>query len=155
MGYMIEGGGSKTMSKAKHWLEAYPEESNTLLTLLKDVIVDYLCMQVKSGAQMLQVFESSAEHLPKEDFLRISLPLLKAIRDDVNKKLQAENVESVPMVVFAKGAMHSLTEIAAIGYEVVGLDWTIDPLEARKLTGPDVTLQGSRKRLFVENIIVF
>jgi len=113
MGYMIEGGGSKTMSKAKHWLEVYPEESNTLLTLLKDVIVDYLCMQAKSGAQILQVFESSAEHLPKEIFLKIALPLLKSIRDEVNAKLQADKVECVPMVVFAKGAMHSLSEIAA------------------------------------------
>lgn len=145
MGYMIEGGGSKTMSKAKHWLEAYPEESKTLLTLLKNVIVDYLCMQVKSGAQILQVFESSAEHLAKEDFLKVSLPLLKSIRDEVNEKLKSENIESVPMVVFAKGAMHSLPEIAATGYEVVGLDWTIDPLEARKLVGPDVTLQGNSK----------
>lgn len=143
MGYMIEGGGSKTMSKAKHWLEAYPEESNKLLTLLKEVIVDYLVMQVKSGAQILQVFESSAEHLPKEDFLKIALPLLKAIRDEVNQKLNFESIECVPMVVFAKGAMHSLTEISETGYEVVGLDWTIDPLEARKLVGPNVTLQGT------------
>jgi uroporphyrinogen decarboxylase len=142
MGYMIEGGGSKTMSKAKHWLETWPKESLELLTLLKDVIVDYLVMQVESGAQMLQVFESSAEHLPKETFLKLALPLMKDIRNEVNEKLTAKNIATVPMVIFAKGAMHSLPEIAATGYEVVGLDWTIDPLEARKLTGPNVTLQG-------------
>ena len=60
MGYMIEGGGSKTMSKAKAWLTDSPKESKELLTLLTTVIVDYLEMQVKAGAQMLQVFESSA-----------------------------------------------------------------------------------------------
>lgn len=28
-------------------------------------------------------------------------------------------------------------------YEVIGLDWTIDPAEARKRLGPNVTLQGN------------
>lgn len=28
-------------------------------------------------------------------------------------------------------------------YEVIGLDWTVDPVEARKQLGPDVTLQGN------------
>lgn len=46
MGYMIEGGGSKTMSKAKEWLVNYPDDSKKLLELLTAVIVDYLEMQV-------------------------------------------------------------------------------------------------------------
>lgn len=46
MGYMIEGGGSKTMSKAKYWLENYADESKKLLELLTSVIVDYFEMQV-------------------------------------------------------------------------------------------------------------
>lgn len=46
MGYMIEGGGSKTMSKAKAWLNDYPEDSKKLLQLLTDVIVEYFEMQV-------------------------------------------------------------------------------------------------------------
>jgi uroporphyrinogen decarboxylase len=65
---MIEGGGSKTMSKAKKWLYKYPEESKKLLQLLTDVIVKYLIEQVKAGAQMLQVFESNAEYLNLELF---------------------------------------------------------------------------------------
>lgn len=28
-------------------------------------------------------------------------------------------------------------------YEVIGLDWTVDVAEARRLLGPDVTLQGN------------
>ncbi|EAT41685.1 AAEL006693-PA [Aedes aegypti] len=143
MGYMIEGGGSKTMSKAKAWLENYPEASTKLLNLLTDQIVDYLLMQVKAGAQILQVFESSAEHLSKEQYLNIALPYLKRIRDDLHKKFDEEGVTPVPMTLFSKGAMHSLTEQAQTGYDVIGLDWTIDPEEARKLAGPNVTLQGN------------
>lgn len=46
MGYMIEGGGSKTMSKAKYWLENYADDSKKLLDILTAVIVDYFEMQV-------------------------------------------------------------------------------------------------------------
>lgn len=47
MGYMIEGGGSKTMSKTKEWLEKYSKDVHKLLSLLTRVIIDYLVMQVK------------------------------------------------------------------------------------------------------------
>ncbi|NXU68459.1 DCUP decarboxylase, partial [Horornis vulcanius] len=51
MSYMIEGGGSTTMAKAKSWLYRHPEASHRLLRLLADVIIDYLVGQVAAGAQ--------------------------------------------------------------------------------------------------------
>lgn len=50
-GYMVEGGGSKTLQKAKTWLYKYPEESKALLMRIADVCVDFLVGQVKAGAQ--------------------------------------------------------------------------------------------------------
>lgn len=52
MSYMIEGGGSTTMSKAKSWLYRHPEASHQLLRLLADVVTDYLVGQVAAGAQV-------------------------------------------------------------------------------------------------------
>lgn len=143
MGYMIEGGGSKTMEKSRSWLKNHPNESRQLLNLITDVCVDYLLMQIKSGAQILQVFESSAEYITKEEFVKFSLPYLKEIRVKLQEKILSEGIENVPVVVFAKGAMHSLAEMAQLGYDVIGLDWTIDPEEARKIVGPNITLQGN------------
>ena len=118
MGYMIEGGGSKTMAKSKAWITDYPKETEQLLTLLTSVIVDYLEMQVKAGAQLLQVFESSAEHLSKEQFLTVAMPHLKAIRDQLHDKLNKQGIQVPPMTIFAKGASSSLSEQAELGYEV-------------------------------------
>ncbi|XP_037713953.1 uroporphyrinogen decarboxylase isoform X1 [Drosophila subpulchrella] len=143
MGYMIEGGGSKTMSKSKAWLNDYPEDSKLFLSLLTDAIVDYLEMQVKAGAQMLQVFESSAEHLSKEQFLQWGVPYLKRIRDELVDRLTKKAIPLVPMTLFAKGAGHSLKEQSELGYDVIGLDWTVDPVEARNVVGPNITLQGN------------
>lgn len=47
MGYMIEGGGSKTMEKSKKWITDHLSETKRLLSMLTDVIVDYLIMQVR------------------------------------------------------------------------------------------------------------
>ncbi|XP_013134984.1 PREDICTED: uroporphyrinogen decarboxylase [Papilio polytes] len=143
MGYMIEGGGSKTMSKTKEWLEKYPKDVHKLLSLLTRVIIDYLVMQVESGAQLLQVFESSADHLTREQFAEVSAPYLKDIRSGVQQKLEQKQLEQVPMTVFAKGGGHSLDIQATLGYETIGLDWTVDPVEARKTVGDNITLQGN------------
>lgn len=102
MGYMIEGGGSKTMSKAKYWLTDYTEDAKKLLAMLTASIVDYLEMQVKAGAQLLQIFESSAEHLSKEDFLNWCVPYIKKINDKLKQRLTEQGIPLVPMVNILK-----------------------------------------------------
>jgi len=47
MAYMIEGGGSKTLSKAKKWLYTEPDASHRLLKLLTRVISAYMIEQVQ------------------------------------------------------------------------------------------------------------
>ncbi|XP_077190066.1 uroporphyrinogen decarboxylase isoform X2 [Paroedura picta] len=143
MSYMIEGGGSRTMAKAKAWLYQHPEASRRLLTLLTDVIVDYMVGQVAAGAQALQLFESHAGHLGPEQFAEFALPFIRSIAKRVKSRLREDALPGVPMIVFAKDAHYALEELAESGYEVVGLDWTIRPQEARQRTGKDITLQGN------------
>jgi len=47
------------------------------------------------------------------------------------------------VIVFSKGANHSLREIASVGADVVGIDWTIDMAEARRQIGEMVAIQGN------------
>ncbi|KAG9482855.1 hypothetical protein GDO78_009038 [Eleutherodactylus coqui] len=143
MTYMIEGGGSNTMSKAKRWLYQDASASHQLLQQLTDVIVDYLVGQVAAGAQVLQVFESHAGCLGPQQFADFSLPYLREISRRVKQKLKAEGLEQVPMIIFAKDAHYALDDLSQSGYEVVGLDWTIRPQEAREKTRKRVTLQGN------------
>ncbi|XP_066993471.2 uroporphyrinogen decarboxylase isoform X2 [Anabrus simplex] len=143
MAYMIEGGGSKTLSKAKGWLYQHPESSKKLLSILTDVVVDYLVMQAESGAQLLQVFESNAEYLGPQVFKEFALPYLCDICKRVKARLSGQGLHDVPMTLFAKGAHYALKEMAKSGYDVLGIDWTVDPAEARKQVGPNITLQGN------------
>lgn len=144
MGYMIEGGGSKTYSKAKKWLYGYPEKSHFLIGLLTDVIIDYLVMQIEHGAQIVQLFDSNAEYLTKDLYSTFCLPYLKKISDEVRRKLKAKNLEEVPMVLFAKGGWYCLEEQADLGYEVLGVDWTVEPRYVRNvLKNKNITVQGN------------
>lgn len=139
--YMIEGGGSKTMSKSKAWLYKYPQESQRLLDILSDVIIDYLVGQVKAGAQMLQLFESNAEYLNVELFTKFALPYINKINTQVKAELK-KNGNDVPMTIFAKGAHYALDALSKTDYDIVGLDWTVEPSLARSAVS-NKTLQGN------------
>nr|CAD7260364.1 unnamed protein product [Timema shepardi]CAD7572151.1 unnamed protein product [Timema californicum] len=134
MGYMIEGGGSKTMSKSKAWLYRYPLASKKLLQILTDAVIDYLIMQAEAGAQLLQVFESNAEYLGSELFVEFSIPYIREIASKVKAGIKQKGLNDVPMTIFAKGAHYGLEELANSGYDVIGIDWTVDPVKARAAT---------------------
>ncbi|KAF7313521.1 Uroporphyrinogen decarboxylase [Mycena chlorophos] len=133
--YMIEGGGSKSFQKVKTWIFKYPEESKALIMRIADVCIDYLV------GQLLQVFDSSAGELSPYDFDIFSRPSLEYIARSVRQKLGAD---AVPMTLFAKGANYALASLAqSSGYDTLGLDWLVDPLEARKAVQEKVALQGN------------
>lgn len=143
MSYMIEGGGSKTMAKSKKWLYRWPEASHELLCMLTDIIINYLVGQVKAGAQMLQLFESNGGYLGPEQFNLFALPYIKKIQSGVREKLRKEGHDQVPMIIYAKDCHYALKDLGSVGFDVVGLDWTVFPKKARTDVGPNVTLQGN------------
>ncbi len=137
MAYMVEGAGSKQFARARSWLHRYPLASHELLRCLTDILADYLIRQVEAGAQAVQVFDSWAGLLGPKEFETFALPCL---RDLAHRFKQAH--PEVPCIVFARGAHHALKDLAATEYDVIGLDWTMDPVEARKQTGHKA-LQGN------------
>lgn len=159
--YMIEGGGSRTFQKCKAWLFKYPEESKALLNRIADVCVDFLVGQIKAGAQvciyppnifesftvakqLVQVFDSWAGELAPHHFEEFALPSLQRISSGVRAKLAAANVPAVPMTLFPKGQNSQIALCAdRAGYDVIGIDWCIDPEAARRAVGDKVALQGN------------
>lgn len=92
---------------------------------------------------MLQVFESWGGELSPQDFKVYSLPYIRQISSKVKERLSSEGLDAVPMTIFAKGSWYALTDLSESNYEVVSLDWTIDPAFARKMTNDKVALQGN------------
>ena len=132
--YMVEGGGSKTFSRARRMLYAAPEAAHTLLQKITDTTIEYLKGQFASGADLLQLFDSWAGELPPEHYRIFAIPYLQQI---------CEALPDVPKTVFAKGAWFALEDIGELPCEVVGLDWNIPPAFARARVGESKVLQGN------------
>lgn len=138
MAYMVEGGGSKSFSTTRSWLYREPVGAEHLLDVLSDVIIEYLKRQVEAGAQYLQVFDSWAGLLGPALFQRFSLPTLARIASE----LKAE-YPNLPLAVFARGAHHSIEALSRTDFDVISIDWTVDPARARSEAGRNKTLQGN------------
>lgn len=132
--YMLEGQGSKTFSEAKKLLYQDPALAHKLLQKITATTIAYLQTQVAAGADLIQVFDSWAGVLTADSFRTFALPYMQQI---------AASIEQVPVTLFAKGAWHSLPQIAAANANVVGLGWLQNPTEVRKLLGKEQVLQGN------------
>ncbi len=134
MAYMVEGGGSKTFSKAKQFLYTQPLLAHALLQKITDSSIQYLKGQVAAGADLIQIFDSWAGVLSEKMYYEFSLKYISQITDALSPL--------VPTTVFAKDAHYAIAKIAATSCQSIGLDWTIDPIKARAQAG-NKTLQGN------------
>lgn len=131
--YMIEGKGSKTFSQAKKMLYTHPELSHQLLNKITTSTISYLKEQIKCGADIVQVFDSWAGVLSKAQYLEFALPYMQRI---------ASAITEVPVILFAKDAHYIIEDFGKTDCSVIGLDWTIEPEQARR-EAPGKTLQGN------------
>eukprot|EP00127_Corallochytrium_limacisporum_P003629 Clim_evm17s151 gene=Clim_evmTU17s151 len=144
MAYMVEGGGSKLFADSKTWLYAHPEASHRLLDMLTTIIIKYLVEQIRAGAQALQVFESNAGELTPAMAQEFMYPYIERIAKEVKAHATAELGYDVPMVIFCRCAHYALPNLSQMDYDVIGLDFTVDPIEARKVVSPKgKSLQGN------------
>src|SRR6201996_5119229 len=133
--YMVQGQGSKTFDGAKAFCYTQPHAAHRLLQMITDTTIAYLKGQIRAGADVVQVFDSWGGLLSPEDFENFSLSYIRQIVEAIK--------EIVPTIVFAKGAWHSLAEMASTGASGLGIDWCIRPQVARQLAGDKVALQGN------------
>lgn len=136
--YMVEGGSSSTFRRAKTLLWDSPSAAHQLLDVLARSVSAYLIAQADAGAQALMLFDSWAGALTPADFREFGLRHLRRIVHAVKAAHPA-----VPLIVFAKGANHALEDLAALGSDALGLDWTVTLAQARARVGTRVALQGN------------
>lgn len=134
LAYMIEGGGSKTFSKAKQFLYTEPKLAHALLQKITTSTINYLKAQVKNGANIIQLFDSWAGVLSEKMFYEFSLNYMSQIVDEIHTL--------APVTIFAKDAHYAIEKIAQTNCNNIGLDWTVNPLIAKKLSNGK-TLQGN------------
>jgi uroporphyrinogen decarboxylase len=119
--YLIEGRPSRDFLKTKTFMYAQPEAFDRLLEKLAATMAGYLQAQVEAGAAAVQLFDSWAGALAREDYERHVLPNTRSI-------FQALDSHDVPRIHFGTNTAGLLESIVSTGPDVVSLDWRL-PLD--------------------------
>jgi len=132
--YMVEGRGSDDWRNLKTMLLARPDLLHRILEVNARAVSDYLNAQIAAGAQAVMIFDTWGGTLAHGDYEPFSLAYSRQVLDAV---------KGVPRILFTKGGNPWLAAMLASGADAVGLDWTSDPREARRLAAGRVALQGN------------
>jgi uroporphyrinogen decarboxylase len=138
--YMVEGGGSREFHTIKKMLYARPDLMHRILDVTAQAVTQYLNAQIDAGAQAVMIFDSWGGALADGAYQAFSLAYMRKIVAGLQRE---KNGVRIPAIVFTKGGGLWLDELADIGADALGLDWTVNLGRARALVGDRVALQGN------------
>src|SRR4051812_13472984 len=127
--YMIEGSGSNDWRAVKDLRTSRPDLLHRILEVNTRAVTAYLNAQIEAGAQAVMLFDTWGGTLGTAGYEEFSLAYMRKI---------VAALRGAPSVIFTKGGGAWLEDIAASGCAAVGLDWTVDPAQARKRIGSKV-----------------
>ena len=134
--YMIEGGGGDhDFKRAKGLAYGDPALMHTLLDVVTRSVIEYLKAQRAAGADALMVFDTWGGALAANAYREFSLAYMARIVEALG--------DAVPTILFTKGCGAWLEDIANTGCSAMGIDWTVDPRDARRRVGGRCALQGN------------
>jgi uroporphyrinogen decarboxylase len=139
--YMVEGGGSDDHRTVKSMLYTRPDLMHHILKINAAAVAAYLNAQIDAGAQALMMFDTWGGALADGVYQAFSLAYMQEVVAQL-KRRDGDGVK-IPLIVFTKGGGLWLEQIADIGADAVGLDWTVNLGDARRRIGSRVALQGN------------
>lgn len=113
--YAIEGKGSRNYVFVKQMMYSDPGAWHALMTKITDVVIDYMCYQIESGVQAVQLFDSWVGCLSPADYQEYVFPHSKRMLDAISG--------TVPVIHFGTGNPALSEMMAAAGGDVIALDW--------------------------------
>lgn len=134
--YLVEGGPSKTHARTKALMHSDPDTWHALCGRLAAMSATFLRVQVEAGASALQLFDSWAGALSREDYVRFVQPHSAAV-------LGAVADLGVPRIHFGVGTGELLAEMGRAGADVVGVDYRVSLTDAVARLGGSYAVQGN------------
>ncbi|HYD82684.1 MAG TPA: uroporphyrinogen decarboxylase family protein, partial [Opitutus sp.] len=114
--YMVEGGSSDDFQRIKHLFYTDRATFDALLEKLTAALVTYFQLQIRAGADAIQIFDSWGGIVAGTDYEAASLQWIR--------RIVAALPPNFPIILYAKNtAPHHLAQ-AASGIRVLSVDWT-------------------------------
>ncbi len=121
--YAIEGGGSKNYQHTKTFMYRDFGAWNALLEKIVVTVLDYAKMQIKSGCQAFQLFDSWIACLSPEDYRDYVLPHTKRLIQEIKAFIRSECSQDLPVIHFGTGSAPLAEAMHEAGADVLGVDW--------------------------------
>lgn len=137
--YLIEGGTSRKFEKTKRALFGDSAFFHSLSERLTEHTIRYLKMQLDSGADAVQLFDSWAGNLSPADYREFA----GRYTGRIVAELQAYTEK--PIILFAGNSAHLLEAMLEQSPRVLGLDWRVTPTALDKALTNTRELRGSTK----------
>ena len=138
--YAVEGRASKSFPHIRKILYQNPKLLHRLLARLTQEVTDLATLQLNSGADLIQIFDSWAGLLAPSYYERFSLSYIRKLIRNL-KALPAYS--SSPVILFTKGCPLPPPALADCGADVLGLDWHTDLKQAFARLDNRIILQGN------------
>jgi uroporphyrinogen decarboxylase len=138
--YMVEGGSSREFHTIKKMLYSRPDLMHRVLDINAQAVTQYLNAQIDAGAQAVMIFDSWGGALADGAYQEFSLNYMRQVVAGLQREKDGVRI---PVIVFTKGGGLWLDEMAGIGADALGVDWTVNLGRARALVGDRVALQGN------------
>lgn len=134
--YMVQGQGGNDFPVTRQFAEVQPEKFKELLSIITDATVQYLRGQIAAGAQAIQLFDSWANLLNRQQFVEWSI----APTREIVRKLKAAHPD-IPIIGFPRAVTGPFYKRFAeeTGVDALGLDH----LAAFDTFPPKFCLQGN------------
>ncbi|HQU00174.1 MAG TPA: uroporphyrinogen decarboxylase [Acidimicrobiales bacterium] len=123
--YLVEGAPTREFAIIKTMMHREPALFDQLLERLVAITVSFLRAQVAHGARALQLFDSWAGSLTRDEYQRFALPATERVLEGVRDL-------NVPTILFGVGTGELLDLMASANSTVVGIDWHVDLDEGRR-----------------------
>lgn len=133
--FMMEGGSAKEYSRARRLFYAEPLLFDSLFEKLTCAVTSFLQMQIDSGVDAVQIFDSLGGVLAGNAYERASGRWIRQIIASLSGQ--------VPVIVFAKGCHSNWGLLAESGADVIGVDWTVHLSDVQVRIPPDIAIQGN------------
>jgi uroporphyrinogen decarboxylase len=136
--YMVEGGSSEDFERIKQLFYTSRSTFDALLEKLTESLIVYFQMQIRAGADAVQIFDSWGGIVAGADYEAASLKWIRRIIAALPKNF--------PVILYAKGTSPHHQAQAGSGIHVLSVDWTSElPVLAKDLAAKNrpVALQGN------------
>jgi len=133
--YLIEGG-SGAFNNALEMLKQTPSLLSNLLDKITDAVIDHALEQIRTGCDIIQIFDTWGGLLSSDQYQKFSLPFIKKIIKEIHH-------QKIPSILFVKQSSLLINDMINSNAKVISIGSNTLLKDAIKKVGARMGVQGN------------